>query len=771
MGRRKQAIRKGGLIVLVAILTIGLFPGVVAAEKLTLRVGAAADAPPYSYQDPLGQPAGFHVEIIRAIAEEMDCRVEFSFHERGDLLGMVRRGELDLAAALRILPEYRDTLSFSDPHSDAVGDIFSRTENAVRDVEEIRGRTVVVVEGDPMIPYLDARDLDLEKVVVQHPRDAVALVADGTYAYAALLGPSARFHIRGEARENIRCCEMNIPLGEFAVAVVRGNEEMLTVFNEGLRILRAEGTYDRIYENTLASYQPFERTFLDQYRTPLIAAGAVLAGLLVAWMLWRTRPLKRRITDLETDLFGQEDARDQAEKEAREHKDLIAYLPDLLLRLDGRGIITALPQKDIHREREDLGIETGKSIAAILSPDREEDLSGLLATAREERRIARGRYSLTRPGQEERHYEFRAVPLDDGFVAILRDISEQVFYEKSIEYISTHDQLTGAGNRWAYEEDSRELEKTEEGANLGILMIDVDGLKVINDSLGHRVGDETLVTVAELLRENTPERSRIYRVGGDEFVLFLPQTTMEELESADQQIQAAARRKKIGSMLLSLSVGRCVREEGQTLAEAVSRAEYDMYRAKLAEGRQPQAEALETIQKALFEKNTREMHHARRVSEICAAIGRALHLAAQEQEDLETAGLLHDIGKVGISESILDKEGTLDADEYEEVKKHSEIGYRILHSTKGMSGLAQAILAHHERWDGTGYPQGYVKTQPPLFARVIGIADAYDAMTRARSYRDVYTKEEAIEEMKKQAGKQFDPYLLDIFIRYVVPDL
>jgi len=160
--------------------------------------------------------------------------------------------------------------------------------------------------------------------------------------------------------------------------------------------------------------------------------------------------------------------------------------------------------------------------------------------------------------------------------------------------------------------------------------------------------------------------------------------------------------------------------------------------------------------------------HSRRVSQLCEQMGEALGLNEDKVKELKAVGLLHDIGKIAIDEAILNKNGTLNEEEWVEVRKHPEIGYRILSTVNNMSEMAEFVLSHHERWDGKGYPQGLSGEQIPLESRIIGIADAYDAMVSERSYKKSLTKEEAIKELTENAGTQFNAECVRVFIEKVL---
>ena len=167
---------------------------------------------------------------------------------------------------------------------------------------------------------------------------------------------------------------------------------------------------------------------------------------------------------------------------------------------------------------------------------------------------------------------------------------------------------------------------------------------------------------------------------------------------------------------------------------------------------------------SLFAKSIRESHHSRRVGDLCAFLATQLELSQREVNRMRTAGLMHDIGKIGISEMILNKPGRLDRDEWAVMRRHSEIGYRILSTVSEYSALAQAILEHHERWNGSGYPQGLSGEQISYHARIIAIADSYDAMTGERSYRTPLTKEDAVEEIFNNRGILYDPQIVQVFV-------
>ena len=195
-----------------------------------------------------------------------------------------------------------------------------------------------------------------------------------------------------------------------------------------------------------------------------------------------------------------------------------------------------------------------------------------------------------------------------------------------------------------------------------------------------------------------------------------------------------------------------------------------MYKHKLSERSSMRSKTIDLIMNTLFEKSNREATHSNRVSSICKAIGAKMGFDKSAVDQICIAGLIHDIGKIGIDEKILNKPGSLSVDERKDIERHPEIGWRLLSSTNEFSELARFVLSHHEKWDGSGYPRGIKGKEIPLESRIISVADAYDAMTSERSYRKGMCKEQAIKELMKCSGTQFDSEIVHVFVNQVLQD-
>ncbi|WP_407311220.1 PAS domain S-box protein [Desulfosporosinus sp. SB140] len=354
------------------------------------------------------------------------------------------------------------------------------------------------------------------------------------------------------------------------------------------------------------------------------------------------------------------------------------------------------------------------------------------------------------------------------FHVLWRDISERKEMEQRLEYLSYHDFLTGLYNRRFFEEELKRLD-VKRNYPLTVVVADVNGLKLINDSFGHSMGDKLLKTVADVIKSACRADDIIARLGGDEFVLLLPKTKINKTDQILKRIKTLAAQEKVGSIDISVSFGyETKNHESENIQEILKKAEDYMYKKKLFESPSMRGKTINAIISTLHEKNKREEQHSHRVSVLSKRIGEALGLPEGQIEELKTVGLLHDIGKIAIEETILNKPGKLTEEEWEEIKRHPEIGYRILSTVNDMSEMADYVLAHHERWDGRGYPKGLKGITIPLQSRIIAIADTYDAMTSERSYRQALPEKIALEELKNNAGIQFDPDLVEVFLKKVL---
>lgn len=367
-----------------------------------------------------------------------------------------------------------------------------------------------------------------------------------------------------------------------------------------------------------------------------------------------------------------------------------------------------------------------------------------------------------------------AAPIKDsdgdvyGVILVFRDITEEKHRQDEIYYMSYYDSLTGLYNRRYFEEEFKKLDIAK-NLPISIIMGDANGLKLTNDAFGHNKGDKLLIKTAKAIKSVCRKEDIAARWGGDEFVVLLPRTRKEEAELIVKRIKDACSKMKIGSLNVSVSLGWDTKEnKDQELLKILKSAEDHMYKHKVSESGSVRGNIINAIFNTIHEKSPRIESHLKRVSLLCQEIGSAMGLPETDINELRLGGLLHDIGKVAIDDSILQKTDLLTEQELIEIKRHSDIGHRILNTAPEMTDIALYVLSHHERFDGTGYPRGIKQDEIPLISRIIAVADAYDAMTNERPYNRALNHDLAVKELEKNKGTQFDPAIVDIFIKKVL---
>ncbi len=414
----------------------------------------------------------------------------------------------------------------------------------------------------------------------------------------------------------------------------------------------------------------------------------------------------------------------------------------------------------------------GKEFKEVLSEGVEQQFKDNLSRVEQEEGSSRIMEKIPTT-RGDRFYETWIFPVLDPlngkklFGVLSIDITARKKHEEKLNYMSYHDVLTGLKNR-TYLEEKLEMYSQNEELPLCVIMADINGLKLVNDGYGHKMGDRILVKVARILEEGCPQNAIISRWGGDEFVIILPGADRTEAEQVGRNLQEGCQQVYVNNLPVSISWGAGERVSAeQDMEQILQEAENQMDRNKLTESSSGRSAILSAMLGTLGVRSCETEEHALRLKKLAWQVGEKIKLPLAEQERLSLLVSLHDIGKISISPEILNKPGLLSAEEWEQIKKHPETGFHIAHSTGEFGHIGQEILAHHERWDGKGYPRGLNGIDIPLLSRILAIVDAYDVMINGRPYKKPMSRDEAIAELQRCSGTQFDLELVEIFLQII----
>jgi len=482
--------------------------------------------------------------------------------------------------------------------------------------------------------------------------------------------------------------------------------------------------------------------------------------------------LNRRLKDK---LKNQEKTHKEIKESQEKIRDLTEMLPEMIFEVDKHCKFTFINNKGLQiigYSREEL--INKMNICQLISHSEQKKVHpGIKEFFQEEKNYPQEYYLIRKDkviipieihGSVIKNNAGKAI----GFCGIVLNTTERKEYEEKIKYLSFHDKLTGLYNRAYFEE---ELKRLNHKRNLPISIIigDINNLKMINDTFGHQHGDRLLCKIASVLQSCFRKSDVISRWGGDEFSIILPNTLREKGIDIIDRISRECQKKSTYTLPLSISMGIATKMiVSENINAVVREAESRMYRYKLIDKQNADNSILTSLEKALQQRKYETKEYRKGFINCALQFGRVLQLEKGQLNDLKLLAMLCDIGKVAVSEAIILKKGWLSEIEWEEIKKHPEVGFRIAKSSPELTNIADAILYHHEFWNGLGYPQGIKGKEIPILSRIIHIVNAYQAMTHERPYRQAMTKEDAIKELKKGKGSQFDPELTDKFIAMVI---
>lgn len=355
-----------------------------------------------------------------------------------------------------------------------------------------------------------------------------------------------------------------------------------------------------------------------------------------------------------------------------------------------------------------------------------------------------------------------------GGYGIYVDITEEKSKEQRLKYISLHDTLTDLYNREHFEI----MMKKAEGENLypiTLIIVDMDNLKFVNDTLGHKVGDELIQRVAKILKQSVRAQDIVARIGGDEFAILLVETNRNMASIIMERAKQAIKEQHLrGELPFSISMGSSTAEKNErSLEEIFKEADQNMYREKTSKRETKKESLIHVLLKNLHFKDFLGDGHGERIALLSRRLGQEIGLHKKELERLLLLSFFHDLGIAFLPQEILLKEDVLSIKERREAQQHPETGYRMALAIEPLQEIAPFILHHHEKWNGEGYPHGQKQEEIPIECRIFSLVDAFDIMTHRGLYWPVLEKDKAINELKKEAGGQFDPHLVPLFISII----
>ncbi|HEY5557483.1 HD domain-containing phosphohydrolase [Acetobacterium sp.] len=369
----------------------------------------------------------------------------------------------------------------------------------------------------------------------------------------------------------------------------------------------------------------------------------------------------------------------------------------------------------------------------------------------------------------------KVVQRDENNIAVrvistISDITMRKTNEEEIVFLSYSDPLTMLNNR-AFMKRQFEMLNNEKNPDYFIIMCDINGLKITNDAFGHKEGDRILVAVSNLLMHSCQPDDVVSRWSGDGFVMIVKDKDQKYISNLIERIMSEAKKIDGFHFNISMGVGSAKRSIEHTNTEDVMNlAEKRMFRSKLMDRSSSRNAPISSLTRTLHEKSSETEEHTMRIKVLSNTLGKKLGLLQDKLDELGLLSLLHDIGKIGIPEQILIKPEKLTEEEWGVIKTHSEIGYRIAKSTPELEHIADAILSHHEKYDGTGYPNGQKGEAIPYLSRIINVVDSFDVMTHSRIYKEASELSYAINELKRCSGTQFDPNIVKQFLVIIEAD-
>lgn len=730
----------------------------------TISVVLDDNYPPYIFRNANGELQGILVDQWELWSKTTGVEAKLYAMDWADALAGMRAGNYDVIDTVFRNREREEWLDFSKPYTTIDVPIFHNNKiSGITDVSSIVSFTVAVKAGDACIQILQGAGVTQ---IVEYPSyEAVVDAAKrGETTVFVADEPAALYYLYQKGIADDFSRSQSLYSGQFHRAVLKGDLKTLLLLEDGFSRVSSEQLH-RIDDKWFgrAGTMLYFRYYLEY-----VLIGVFVVGAVILWVsLWNLR-LRRVVRKKTEELLR--------EKELL--KITLQSIGDGVVATGVDGAITLLnptARRMTGWEDDALG-EQFSTVLRLINEETEEPVSSpiekVLATG-EIVGLANHTALVNRRG-EKTPIADGAAPIRDandqiyGVVMVFRDVTQEKEQREKIEHIMAHDSMTGLYNRWYMEELLNRYERGAE-CHCALIMGDLNGLKLVNDAFGHYEGDRFIRKIASILLESSGPQDVVCRWGGDEFLILMPDAGAADAEAVIERVTSRCTAESDEMLQLSIALGYALKTKAEeSIHEVLREAEQLTYRKKLMIEKSFRSSVINALLATLAAKSEETEEHAERLRHYCGELGKLLTLSNKELDEMSLFAMLHDIGKVGINDAILQKPSALTEAEWLEMKKHPEIGFRIAQNNVDLAPISEYILSHHERWDGKGYPRGLRGEEIPVLARILAVVDAFDAMTNERIYSKPRSAEMAAEEILRCAGLQFDPEIAKMFVSEVL---
>jgi len=732
-------------------------------DAKTISVVLDDNYPPYVFRNATGELQGILVDQWSLWSDKTGVKAELHAMDWADALAGMRAGKYDVIDTVFLNEERDEWLDFTEPYATIDVPIYhSNKIGGITDPVSLAGFTVAVKAGDACIPIL--KEAGVTDIEAYPSYEAVIDAAkNGTVNIFVVDEPAALYYLFQKGIADAFSRSQSLYSGQFHRAVRQGDAQMLALVEQGFSEISSEQLH-QIDDKWFGRASTW--LYLNYFMESVLVVVAVVAAIFLWVTIWNRR-LRKEVRKKTQELLCEKEMLDIT----------LQSIGDGVVATDVEGAITLLnptARRMTGWDDDALG-EKFTTVLKLINEETEEPVSSPIEKVLKTGEIvglANHTALINRQGAKTPIAD-GAAPIRDadgqiyGVVMVFRDVTQEKQQREEIEYIMSHDSMTGLYNRWYMEELLNRYDQQDN--TCALIMGDLNGLKLVNDAFGHYEGDKFIRKIAAILKRCSSMRDIVSRWGGDEFLILMPDATVADAERFIERVTERCSAESDEKLQLSIALGYAVRtNEDESLQEVLRAAEQLTYRRKLMIEKSFRNSVINALLATLNAKSEETEEHAERLRHYCTELGKILGISNKMQDEMSLFSMLHDIGKVGINDAILQKPGALTEAEWLEMRKHPEIGFRIAQNNVDLAPISEYILSHHERWDGKGYPRGLKEEEIPVLSRILAVVDAFDAMTNERIYSKPRSHEEAAQEILRCAGSQFDPKIAQAFVEQVL---